>query len=151
MTLKSRIQNDFITAMKTKDEVAKAALSGIKAKITEAEKANGNQELTDSEVVKVLNKSIKQREESQKIFEDAGREELAHKEASEAAVLRNYMPTQMTEDQIETAVREIIVELKTTVTNQNALIGKTMGTFNKKYQGQADSTIVKTVIDKVIS
>ena len=79
MTIKERIQQDFILAMKAKDENAKSALSGVKSKITEAEKAKSNEALTDDEVIKVLTKAIKQREESQKIYEEAGREELARK------------------------------------------------------------------------
>lgn len=58
MKLKERIQNDFITAMKAKDEIAKTALSGIKAKITEAEKANGNTELSEDELIKVIKKAM---------------------------------------------------------------------------------------------
>ena len=63
MTLKEQIQKDFVVAMKAKDENAKSALSSLKAKITEAEKAGFSQNLNDEEVVKVLVKAIKQREE----------------------------------------------------------------------------------------
>jgi uncharacterized protein YqeY len=150
MTIKERIQSDFISAMKNKDEIAKIALSGVKAKITEAEKANGNNELSDDDVIKVINKAIKQREESMKIYGEAGRVELAAKEADEAIVLKKYMPAQMSEEEIETAVREIIQGFEGVVTNQNALIGKTMGTFNKNYQGRADLTVVSSIIKKVV-
>lgn len=150
MTIKERIQSDFISAMKNKDEIAKIALSGIKAKITEAEKANGNNELSDDDVIKVINKAIKQREESMKIYGEAGRLQLAAKEADEAIVLKKYMPAQMTEEEIETAVREIIQGFEGVVTNQNALIGKTMGMFNKNYQGRADLTVVSSIIKKVV-
>ena len=107
-TLKETIQEHFVVAMKAKDENAKSALSGIKAKITEAEKANGNNELTDAEVIKVLTKAIKQRRESQEIYEKAGREELARKEADEALVLERYMPAQMTPQEISDALAEIL-------------------------------------------
>ncbi len=150
MTIKERIQSDFISAMKNKDEIAKIALSGIKSKITEAEKANGNNELSDDDVIKVINKAIKQREESMKIYGDAGRIELAAKEADESIVLKKYMPAQMSEEEIETAVREIIQGFDGVVTNQNALIGKTMGMFNKNYQGRADLTVVSSIIKKVV-
>jgi uncharacterized protein YqeY len=149
MTIKEKIQADFIAAMKAKNEIAKSALSTIKAKITEAEKANGNKELSDDEVIKVVNKAIKQREESALIYSEAGRPELASKELLELSVLMDYMPTQMTEDEIETAVREIIINLSSVVTNRNALIGKTMGVFNKNYQGRADNKLVSEVIKKV--
>jgi len=150
MTIKERIQSDFISALKNKDEIAKTALSGIKSKITEAEKANGNKELSDDDVIKVINKAIKQREESMKIYGEAGRVELAAKEADEAIVLKKYMPAQMTEEEIEVAVREIIQSLDGVVTNANALVGKTMGTFNKNYQGRADLTVVSSIIKKIV-
>ena len=148
MKLKERIQNDFITAMKAKDEVAKTALSGIKAKITEAEKANGNSELSDAELIKVINKAIKQREEAQKIYSDAGREEMARKEADEACVLRNYMPSQMTEAEIEAEIKKIMAVIDAGG-NRNKLVGQTMGTFNKNFQGRADVSIVKNIIEKL--
>ncbi len=150
MTIKELIQSDFISALKNKDEIAKTALSGIKSKITEAEKANGNKELSDDDVIKVINKAIKQREESMKIYSEAGRIELATKEADEVIVLKKYMPVQMTEEEIEIAVREIIQSLDGVVTNANALVGKTMGTFNKNYQGRADLTIVSSIIKKIV-
>ena len=148
MTIKERIQKDFIEALKNKDEFAKSALSGIKAKITEAEKSNGNKELSDDEVIKVINKAIKQREESMKIFGEAGRLELAAKEADEAVVLKRYMPSQMTEEEIEVAVREII-SVNDHGGNMNKLVGQTMGMFNKNYQGRADNKLVSEVIKRV--
>lgn len=148
MNLKEKIQSDFITAMKAKDENAKTALSGIKAKITEAEKANGNSELSDAELIKVINKAIKQREEAQKIYSDAGREEMARKEADEACVLRNYMPSQMTEAEIEAEIKKIMAVIDAGG-NRNKLVGQTMGTFNKNFQGRADVSIVKNIIEKL--
>ena len=59
MTIKEKIQADFIAAMKAKNEIEKSTLSTIKAKITEGEKANSNKELSDDEVIKVINKAIK--------------------------------------------------------------------------------------------
>jgi uncharacterized protein YqeY len=150
MTIKERIQVDFIKAMKSRDEVSKSALSSVKAKITESEKVNGNRELTDDEVIKVITKSIKQREESALIYSEAGRPELASKELLQLNVLMDYMPTQMNEEEIETAVRGIIVNLSSIFTNRNALVGKTMGEFNKNYQGRADLKLVSSIINKVV-
>lgn len=150
MTIKEKINADFLTAMKAKDLDAKAALSGIKAAITVAEKANGNMELPDSEVLKIITKGIKQREESIAIFEKGGRPELAHKEAAEAAILRNYMPKQMTPQEITLALKEILQDFSVTIKNPQALIGKSIGEFNKKYQGQADIGTVKMIINTLI-
>ena len=149
-TLKETIQEHFVVAMKAKDENAKSALSGIKSKITEAEKANGNSELTDSEVVKVLTKAIKQRRESQEIYEKAGREELARKEADEASVLERYMPAQMSPQEISDALVEIMQGFSGAITNPNALQGKTIGEFNKRYNGRADIGTVKMLLANLV-
>jgi uncharacterized protein YqeY len=149
MTLKDKIQKEFVEAMKAKNDVAKSALSGLKAKITEAEKANGNVSLGDPEVVKVVSSAIKQRKQSVDAFEQAGRTDLANKEKGEIIELETFLPKQMTEDEIEKAVREIIANMSEVATNANALQGKTMGAFNKAYSGQADSKVVMGIIKKV--
>jgi uncharacterized protein YqeY len=149
MTLKEQIQSKFIEAMKAKDDVSKSALSGLKAKITEAEKANGNISLGDTEIVKVVSSAIKQRKQSVDAFEQAGRTDLVDKEKGEILVLEAFLPKQMTEEEIEKAVREIILGMPDVSTNPNALQGKTMGAFNKAYSGQADSKVVMEIIKKV--
>lgn len=152
MTIKARIQADFITAMKEKNDTAKMALSGIKSKITEAEKANGNTELTDDVVLKVINTAIKQRKESAEAFTTGNRPELAAKELAEIEVINKYLPTQMSEAEIEVAVRQIIVDsANVVVANAQILIGKTMGAFNKLYPGRADNSLVKTVITRLVN
>lgn len=149
-TLKEKIQTDFVVAMKTKDETTKRTLSSFKAKITEAEKANKNTELTDNEVIKVLNSAIKQRKQSYDEYVKYGRIELANAEMDEIEVLKNYQPKQMDNSEIETAVREIVVEMNGVVTNAQALIGRTIGEFNKKYTGLADIEKVKSIVNKVL-
>jgi uncharacterized protein YqeY len=150
MKLKEKINADFITAMKAKDEVAKSALSNIKAKITEGEKAKGRAVADDDDILKIIVKAVKQREESQAIYEKAGRTELAHVEASEAAVLRNYLPQQMSDEEIELALKEIIQDMSVVTTNPQALAGKSMGEFTKKYNGRADMANVKLIISKIL-
>lgn len=151
MTLKEQIQTEFVTAMKAKDEVAKSALSGLKAKITEAEKANGNVSLGDTEIVKVVSSAIKQRKQSVDAFEQAGRSDMAQNEKNEIIVLEKFLPTQMSESDIEKEVREIISGMPDLSANTNALQGKTMGYFNKKFPGQADPKLVMEIIKKVIA
>jgi uncharacterized protein YqeY len=148
MSLKEKIEKDFITAFKSKDINAKAALSSIKAAITVAEKANPSWVATDDEVIKIVNKGIRQREESINMYELACRDELVRKEADEICVLRSYMPTQMTETEIESEVK-IIMSVIDAGGNRNKLIGQTMGTFNKKFQGRADSSAVMNIIEKL--
>lgn len=150
MKIKEQIQKHFVVAMKAKDEVAKSALSGAKAAITLAEKQHGSFDLSDEDVIKVLTKAIKQREESQKIYEDAGRDELARKEADEACVLRRYMPAQMNPQEISDALVEIMKEFAGVVSNPTALQGKTIGEFNKRFNGRADIGTVKEILAKIV-
>lgn len=149
MTIKEKIEADFITAFKTKDINAKAALSGIKAKITEAEKSTPYFIATDSEVIKILNKAIKQREESAKIYETAGRRDLAGKEFDEVNILKEYMPNAMTTQEITDVLIKIMKDF-TDVKNNQALIGKTIGEFNKKYMGRADIGIVRHIANQLV-
>ncbi len=150
MTIKEQIQRDFVVAMKAKDDSAKSALSSIKAAITLAEKVDGLGDLSDDGVIKVITKAIKQREESQKIYEDAGREELARKECDEACVLRKYMPAQMSPQEIADALIVIMQGFAGVVTNPMALQGKTIGEFNKQFNGRADVGTVKEILAKLV-
>ena len=148
--LKEKIQSDFVSAMKEKNVISKTALSGLKAKITEAEKLNGNQELNDNEIVKVVTNCIKQRKQSVEEFTKGNRLELAENELNEIKVLEVYLPKQMTEEEIETEVRTIMDSISDK-TNVQRLVGQTIGQFNKKFTGTADITIVKNIIEKIAS
>lgn len=150
MIIKERIDADYITAYKAKDITAKTALSSIKAAITNAFKSNGTWVATDNEIIKIINKGIKQREESIKMYETAGRQELVDKERDEMEVLKKYMPAQMTVDEITLALKEILQDLSVTITNPQALQGKTIGEFNKRYQGRAEIAMVKSVLANLV-
>lgn len=150
MNLKQQIQSDFVQAMKSKDEDGKRAISSLKAKITEAEKANKNTELTDTEVIKVVSSAIKQRKQSYEEYTKFGRTDLADVESKDISILERYLPKQMNETEIEIAVREIIQSFSTVITNPNALIGRTVGEFNKKYVGLADVETVKKVVASLV-
>jgi uncharacterized protein YqeY len=150
MTIKERIDVDYIDAYKAKDITTKTALSSIKAAIIIAFKSNGTWVATDDEIIKIINKGIKQREESIKMYETAGRQELVDKERDEMEVLKKYMPAQMTVDEITLALKEILQDLSVTITNPQALVGKSIGEFNKKYQGRADIGTVKNIVNQLV-
>jgi len=154
MTIKEKIQADFLTAMKEKNEVAKAALSGLKSDITRAEKDENRVDktidLTDDEVLKIVTKAVKQRKESADAFTKGNRHDLSLKELFEMEVINKYLPAEMTEIEIEQAVRNIIPTLLTT-TPLHIVGGKTMGAFNKLYPGLANPKTLKAVIEKVLN
>lgn len=151
MELKEKINADYIVAMKTKDVTSKSALNGLKAKITESEKANGNKPLTNDETLKVITSAIKQRKQSYDEFIKGKREDLAVKEQDEMIVLQQYLPTQMSEEEIEAEVKILLSELSLTNLTPQAIVGKTMGGFNKKFQGKADIVKVKEIIEKNVN
>ena len=150
MIIREQINADFITAMKAKDEVAKMALNSIKAAITNAEKGNGTWVATNEEVIKIISKGIKQREESIKMYDLANRPELVAKEKDEISILKKYMPAQMSEQEITLALKEILQDFSVTIKNPQALVGKTIGEFNKKYQGRADIGTVKMIVNQLV-
>lgn len=151
MSIKSKLQEDYVNAVKTKTDSKVRAIRSIKTKISEAEKANKNQELNDNDVIKIITKSYKTLVETEKIYRENGREDLADIEKLEAEALVDYLPKQMTKEEIQVVVRELIQKFPEVTTNKNALIGKTMGAFNKEYQGQADPQTLKTIIEEILN
>ena len=150
MTIREQINQDFVAAMKAKDETSKMALNSVKAAITNAEKSNGTWVATDEEIIKIINKGIKQREESIKMYDLANRPELVDKEQQEISILKKYMPAQMTEQEIMLALKEILQDFSVTIKNPQALVGKTIGEFNKQYQGRADIGTVKMMVNQLV-
>ena len=148
--IENKIQEDFIIAMKNKDENTKLALQGLKTKITEAEKEKGNTKLDDNEIIKLVTKMIKQREESILQYKSANRGDLVAKEEMEITALSKYMPEKFTDDEIAAKCNEIIETFKGLNLNQNTLIGKTIGDFNKKYPGMADVNKIRNVIQTLL-
>ena len=147
--LKERIQTDFVAAFKAKQDVEKSTLSFLKSKITEAEKANKNIALDDAGVMKVLLTSQKQRKDSISEYNRGGRPDLAAKEIAELEVLSKYLPTMMSEAEIEVEAIKIL----STIEGDNKVrkIGQTMGQFNKLFTGKSDSTLLKEVITRLVN
>ena len=134
--------------MKNHQENALAALRSIKTAI-QNEKTNGTyHELTDADVVGLIQKLIKQRKESMDIYSQAGRDELADKEQKEMFVLMEYVPKQLTEEEVEVRVKEIIAE---TGASSMKDMGKVMGFITKTYAGQVDAAVVSKMVKGKLS
>jgi hypothetical protein len=150
--LKQKINVDYITAWKGKDEqskIAKDALNNLKSKITEAEKAKKVSDLSDEDTLKVIVNAIKQRKDSMEQFEKGGRMDLAEKEKAEMLVFEQYLPTQLTEEEI----RRNLLNLSITFNNETNLMkkkGMLTGNFNKLYSGQFDMNTFKRILEEVI-
>ena len=148
-TLEKTIQTDLMSAMKNHQENTVAALRSIKTAIMETKTAaNGKKDLEDSDIVKIIQKLVKQRKESMDIYSQAGRDELADKEQQEMFALMNYLPKMLSESEVEEIVAKTIVEQGATSMKD---MGKVMGFINKTYAGQVDGSMVSRIVKSKLS
>lgn len=149
MELEKRIQSDMVSAMKAKEAVRLASLRAIKAAIMLAKTAEGaTGEVSDQDVVKIIQKLVKQRKESAQQYTDAGRPELAENELAEAAVMEVYLPKQLSEAEVEAELEKIIAEVGAT---QPSDMGKVMGVATKRLAGLAEGRLISTLVKKLLS
>ncbi|HEY79899.1 MAG TPA: GatB/YqeY domain-containing protein [Anaerolineae bacterium] len=148
MSLLDTLNADLKTAMKTGDEPAKRALRGVKAAITRAEKDKGNQSLTDDEIIAVLRKQAKQRQDSIDAYHQAGRQDLVQEEEAELAVIERYLPQLMSEDAIREIAQQVIAEVGATGPRD---MGKVMGRLMAQLKGKADGRLVNQIVRDLLS
>ena len=139
----------MVSAMKAKETVRLASLRAIKAAIMLAKTAEGaTGEITDPEIIKIIQKLVKQRKESAQQYTDAGRPELAENELAEAAAMEVYLPKQLTEAELEAALAEIIAEVGASKPQD---MGKVMGVATKKLAGLADGRAISATVKKLLA
>ena len=149
MELEKQIQADMVAAMKEKDAVRLASVRAIKAAIMLAKTAEGGTgEVTDPEIVKIIQKLVKQRKESAQQYNDAGRPELAENELAEAAAMEVYLPRQLSEAEVEAELVKIIAEVGAT---QPSDMGKVMGVATKKLAGLAEGRLISSLVKKLLA
>lgn len=149
MELEKQIQADMVAAMKGKEAVRLASLRAIKAAILLAKTAEGSTgEVTDQDIVKLIQKLVKQRKESAQQYSDAGRPELAENELAEAAAMEVYLPKQLSEAEVETVLAGIIAEVGA---EKPSDMGKVMGVATKRLAGQADGRLISTLVKKLLT
>ena len=150
--MEERIQRDIMVAMKEKNEVKLTSLRSVKTAIMQTKtsstfKGDRDSVLPDSDVLKIIQKLVKEREDTAQIYIDAKRLELANKELSEAAVLKTYLPKQLSIEEVAAIVESVIAEVGATSMKD---MGKVMGLVNQRVKGQSDgktiSFIVKTLL-----
>ncbi|MEL7328468.1 MAG: GatB/YqeY domain-containing protein [Cyanobacteria bacterium J06559_1] len=146
MSLKDRISDEIKTAMKAKDKLRLETVRGIKKVIIEKEstiRADGREALTEEEELAVVMQLAKQRRDSIKQFTDAGREDLADKEAKELKILEEYLPAQMSDAEVEAAVEAVIAQVGASGPRD---MGKVMGPVMQKLKGKADGGKVQALV-----
>ncbi len=137
------------TAMKSKDTQSLEALRSVKSALLLAQTETGSKaDLTEEEEIKLLQKQVKQRKDSAAIYKEQGREDLAEPELAQAKVIEQFLPQQLSEDEVGKIVDEIIAE---TGASSMADMGKVMGLATAKVAGKADGKTISTVVKKRLS
>jgi len=147
MSLKAQINDDIKTAMKEKNAVKRDALRLLSSAFKQVE-VDERKELTDEDVIKIIQKQVKQRIEAMTQYKEAGREDLYDKEASEAAIFEQYLPQQLSDEELESALKEIIAQTGATSMKE---IGKVMGAASKSLGAQADGKRINECAKKLLS
>ena len=149
MELENRINADIKAAMISRESRKLEALRGIKAALllakTSKEAVAG--EIKDEAGLKILQKLVKQRQESAEIYRANGRNELADEELFQAGIIESYLPQQMSEAEIIEGVRKIIRETGASSTKD---MGKVMGLASKEFAGKADNKAVADLVKKIL-
>lgn len=149
MSLFDTISDGIKSAMLAKDKVRLEALRAVKKEFLEAKTAKGSDgELTDEAATKIVAKLAKQRTESAEIYRTQGREDLAQEEEAQLAVLQEFLPKQLSIEEIEAHVKAVIAELG--VADMKGM-GRVMGEASKRLAGQVDGKVLSEVVKKLLS
>ena len=148
MTLQERLTEDFKAAMKAHDEVKKNTLSFARAAIKQVE-VDTRKEVEDGDVLAILKKQVKMRKDALADFEKAGRTDLLDSYKAEIAILEEYLPEQMSEDDIRKLVKETAAEVGVEGGKQN--MGKLMKSVMPKVKGLADGNTVRKIIEEFLA
>lgn len=147
MSLEIKIMQDLKEAMKNKDEAAKRSIRSIKAAILLQKTDGSGQDLDEAGEIKLLQKLIKQRQDSLEIYEKQGREDLAAPEREEISVIQKYLPEQMSEAELEAVLKKII---ETTGASSMKDMGKVMGIASKELGGKADGKTISLAVKRLL-
>jgi len=144
MTLKDKIISDMTAAMKAQDAARTSTLRMVKAAITNREKEGGG-EISDEDVLKLLRSQVKQRRDSVEHYQKGGRQDLAHKEQAEIAIIEAYLPQAASQEEIDQAVAAAITETgATSIKDMGAVMKAAMAKLaGKNADGKTVSETVK--------
>ena len=149
MGLKEKLQADLTDAIRSRNEVVSGTVRMLLAAITNEEVAGkAAKVLTDAEIITVLSREAKKRREAVEAYTQAKRDDLAGKEKAEAAVIANYLPEQLSEDEIKKLIADAIAE---TDANGPAGMGLVMKVLQPKIAGKADGGVVSGLVKAVLA
>lgn len=149
MSLENQINEALKVAMKARNEAELRGLRAIKSAIILANTSGEHKErLNETDEIKLLQKLVKQRNDSLEIFRQQKREDLAVKEEEEIAVIEKYLPAQMDEGEVRKTVEQIVEE---TSASSPADMGKVMGVAMKKLSGKADGKLISAIVKELLN
>lgn len=148
MSLQTKIMDVMKDAMRAKDTVALEALRAIKSEILLAQTSTGSkEEITEADEIKILQKLVKMRKDSAEIYTTQNRPDLAEPELAQIAVIEKFLPTQLSEAEVEAIVSKIIAE---TGASGIASMGKVMGLASAQIGGQAEGKTISGIVKKLL-
>ncbi len=148
MSLKSQIEQDLKTAMRSQNKDEIRALRGIKSMILLAETEKGaGSELSSDKELKLLTKAVKQRKDSAQLYSEQGRDDLAEVEQAEVAIISRYLPEQMTQEELTLELQRIIEQ---TGASSPKDMGKVMGAANEAFKGRAEGATIAKITKSLL-
>lgn len=149
MALEQEIMDRMKEAMKSKNEAALRALRAIKAEIIKAKTEPGaGGEMGADKEIPMLQKMVKQRRDALEIYQQQGRADLAQKEQEEIDVIAQFLPQQMTEEELKTELRAIIAQVGA---SSPADMGKVMGVASKQFAGRAEGKAISAAVKELLA
>ncbi len=147
MNLKDRINEDLKSAMKAGDKLRLETIRSIRALILEFEKSGSGKELNGDEEIKLLSSAAKKRKDSIEQYKNAGRQDLADKEEKELIIIQEYLPKQLTDDEISLEIKKVAQEIGA---KSKEDFPKLMPQVMKILKGKADGKVVKLAVEKYL-
>ncbi|MBY6274135.1 MAG: GatB/YqeY domain-containing protein [Caldibacillus debilis] len=148
MSLLERLNEDMKSAMKNKEKERLSVIRMIKSSLQNEAIKLGKSQLSEDEEMTVLSREVKQRKESLQEFKKAGRQDLVEKTEKELAVVSQYLPQQLSEDELRQIIRQTISEVQATSRKD---MGKVMAAVMPKVKGRADGSLVNQIVQKELS
>ena len=146
MTLRDKLEDDIRESMRSRDQARLDALRFLKAAVQAAEKNDGKA-LDDQLMTDVVSKQVNDRRESIRMFQQGGRTDLATKESAELKVLEDYLPPQLSPEELEKLIRDLVSEVGATSIKDK---GKLMGRLMPQVKGKADGTMVNELVTQIL-
>ena len=148
MSIQKEVMEQMKAAMKSRDKVALESLRALKSAFLLANTSGSNVELSDADELKIVQKLVKQRKDSASIFAEQGRNDLADPEIAQAKILEQFLPQQMSEEDLKKAIEEIVAQ---TGASSMRDMGKVMGIASKQLGGKADGKAISMVVKGLLS